>query len=196
MRKKSHISLSHYLLSDLDERVSDLKQRRGSFYVGSILPDITPSFIYRKHNIDSTFGILQKKIERLLSDLERHAEGSIRFWIRLGVVMHYLADYCTYPHNSDYHGSMKEHCHYELELKYALRAYVRGDIPEHFFFTGIPDDSDFAPSQEIFDMITALHAEYQNTAKKLESDCSYIVDMCRNVLNALLQHKYEIAGVN
>lgn len=192
MRKKSHISLSRYLLSDLGSRVSNLKQRKGSFYIGSILPDISPSFIYRKHNIDSTFSILQKKIEKLSSDLEKHTENSVRFWIRLGVVMHYLADYCTYPHNSDYAGTLSEHCHYELELKYALRAYVRGEIPENFCFA----DTSEAPSQEICDMIATLHTEYQNASKKLESDCSYIVDMCRNVLNALLQQKYEIAGVN
>ncbi len=190
MRKKSHISLSRYLLSDLDSRVCELKQRRGSFYVGSLLPDCIPSFIYRRHDIDSTFDILQTLLDKLSEELAQHTEDRIMFWIRLGIVTHYLADYCTYPHNASYPGTMKEHCRYEKELKYALRAYVKGDVPEKLFTGGSSDSS-----ADLSKMITDIHNEYLCTAKKLSSDCSYIVEICRSVLSALLQQQYEIAGI-
>ena len=43
MRKKSHISLAKYLMNNM--QVQDLNEHKKAFYIGSILPDIKPSFI-------------------------------------------------------------------------------------------------------------------------------------------------------
>lgn len=53
MRKKSHISLARYIVNSLDDK--ELKKHRFSFYIGSVLPDIKPSFIYKRHEINGTF---------------------------------------------------------------------------------------------------------------------------------------------
>lgn len=53
MRKKSHISLARYLVRNLDD--GDLRKHKLSFYIGSILPDCKPSFLYKKHEITGTF---------------------------------------------------------------------------------------------------------------------------------------------
>ena len=45
MRKKSHISLARYIVNSLDDK--ELKKHRFSFYIGSVLPDIKPSFFYK-----------------------------------------------------------------------------------------------------------------------------------------------------
>ena len=42
MRKKSHISLAWYLMNS--EGMDALKLHKGSFYMGSVLPDCMPSF--------------------------------------------------------------------------------------------------------------------------------------------------------
>ncbi len=52
---------------------------------------------------------------------------------RMGVVMHYLADYFTFPHNVTYGGSLKDHCLYERDMKYALRSYVRTSEAQQIF---------------------------------------------------------------
>ena len=52
MRKKSHISLARYIVNSLDDK--ELKKHRFSFYIGSVLPDIKPSFIYKRHEINGT----------------------------------------------------------------------------------------------------------------------------------------------
>ena len=49
MRKKSHISLARYLVQNLDDR--NLKKHKFAFYLGSILPDCKPSFVFKKHEI-------------------------------------------------------------------------------------------------------------------------------------------------
>ena len=46
MRKKSHISLARYMVENLKDE--ELKHHKFSFYLGSILPDIKPSFLYKR----------------------------------------------------------------------------------------------------------------------------------------------------
>ena len=53
MRKKSHISLARYMVENLKDE--ELKRHKFSFYLGSILPDIKPSFLYKRHEMDGTF---------------------------------------------------------------------------------------------------------------------------------------------
>ena len=43
MRKKSHISLAHYLMNS--EGMESIQHHKGAFYIGSILPDCVPSFL-------------------------------------------------------------------------------------------------------------------------------------------------------
>ena len=63
MRKKSHISLAKYIVNSLDDK--ELKKHRLSFYIGSVLPDIKPSFVYKRHEINGTFPYVKKHIARL-----------------------------------------------------------------------------------------------------------------------------------
>ena len=46
MRKKSHILLARYIAKNTEDE--ELKKHRLSFYIGSILPDCKPSFVYKK----------------------------------------------------------------------------------------------------------------------------------------------------
>lgn len=69
MRKKSHISLARYLVRNLDD--GDLRKHKLSFYIGSILPDCKPSFLYKKHEITGTFPQVKREIERLSSDYQK-----------------------------------------------------------------------------------------------------------------------------
>ena len=53
MRKKSHISLARYMVENLKDE--ELKHHKFSFYLGSILPDIKPSFLYKRHEMTERF---------------------------------------------------------------------------------------------------------------------------------------------
>ena len=48
-------------------------------------------------------------------------------WRRVGEVVHYIADYFTFPHNEIYPGNLKDHCMYEKELKLYLREYLNSE---------------------------------------------------------------------
>ena len=59
MRKKSHISLARDIVRNSDDE--GLRKHRWAFYLGSILPDIKPSFVYKKHEINGTFEQVKKE---------------------------------------------------------------------------------------------------------------------------------------
>ena len=61
MRKKSHISLARYIVANTKDE--ELKKHKLSFYIGSILPDCKPSFVYKRHEISGTFPLVKKNIE-------------------------------------------------------------------------------------------------------------------------------------
>ena len=106
MRKKSHISLAKYLVEDI--AAPDLLAHRKAFYLGSILPDCKPSFLTQRHEFGETFGLVTDEIRRL-SESRRQETMNLRAYMRhLGEVIHYIADYFTFPHNSTYEGNLKD----------------------------------------------------------------------------------------
>ena len=128
MRKKSHISLAKYIVNSLDDK--ELKKHRLSFYIGSVLPDIKPSFVYKRHEINGTFPYVKKHIARLSEGQKVMNKKGGKYYRDLGQVSHYLADYFTFPHNKIYPGGFKDHCSYEEKLKRDLRSYIKSGEAE------------------------------------------------------------------
>ncbi len=181
MRKKSHISLASYLINSM--KIEELVNHRKAFYLGSILPDCVPSFITRKHNIEETFEILREEIIKITDnyDVDRGITG---YYSRhLGVVTHYIADYFTYPHNAIFKGSLKEHCTYERDLKFALKNYVNSDEAVRRREKSIL----FNTVDEILMFIKEMHNEYLKAIKIIKVDCVYIVELCHKVVDAILK---------
>ncbi|WP_308784326.1 zinc dependent phospholipase C family protein, partial [uncultured Blautia sp.] len=107
MRKKSHILLARYLADQMKASES-LQSHRKAFCLGSILPDIRPSFVTKRHEFFGTFDEVQEKLEALVEyGTEQYKERV--FWRRLGEIFHYIADYFTFPHNKTFTGSLVQH---------------------------------------------------------------------------------------
>ncbi|MBB2182538.1 zinc dependent phospholipase C family protein [Lachnospiraceae bacterium MD1] len=180
MRKKSHISLAKYLMNNM--QVQDLNEHKKAFYIGSILPDIKPSFITKRHNIDETFEILIDEIKKITVDYDIN-KGINGYYARhLGVITHYLSDYCTFPHNTIFEGSMTEHVMYEKELKDSLKEYLeREDV--------IRERKQMETHQSVEDIIHFIkrtHQEYLNAIKAVKEDIQYIIEICFKVVDAIL----------
>ncbi|MBB5196828.1 zinc dependent phospholipase C family protein [Anaerocolumna cellulosilytica] len=181
MRKKSHISLAKYLIKSMN--VEGLFNHKKSFYIGSILPDCVPSFITRRHTIDETFEILENEIKKITDDYEAE-RGLTRYYTRhLGVITHYIADYFTYPHNRSFTGTMKEHCLYERDLKFALKEYVKSEDA----IKARDKSHTMETVEEILQFIRQMHEEYLKVVGKIKNDCMYIVELCHKVVDAILK---------
>lgn len=189
MRKKSHISLARHIVS-----ISDLKnfdKHKKAFYVGSILPDCKPSFLTQRHEITGTIHLVEKQMHKLTDGYDHMGELSTMYFTKLGEVLHYIADYFTYPHNKEYPGSMKDHCVYEGELKHKLRAYIRNlnesDIARWKAQLKLADMSRFNSVADIMEFVKEQHRHYiRRGTHNVEEDCKYIVGVCSTVSAAIL----------
>lgn len=171
MRKKSHISLARYIVERLDD--TELKKHRTSFYIGSILPDIKPSFFYRRHEISRTFPAVSRHIARLSQKQKDHQKKGCRYFMDLGQITHYLADYFTFPHNRSYSGGIREHCSYEEKLKKDLRHYIRsGAADRQHWKTG-----DFGSPKELCRFIQKSHEKYIGRKHDVEDDIRHILEV-------------------
>lgn len=180
MRKKSHISLARYIVHSVDNQ--ELIKHRKAFYIGSILPDCKPSFLTTKHEFSGTFSMVEDKIRQMISEYDpiEHSERS--YAIDLGQVLHYIADYFTFPHNEIYQGNLKDHCVYEKELKFGLRTYIKsGEAAKANEAVAEIDSCD-----ALMKFIKRAHQEYLNMKHSIEKDCLYIVRICQQVAEAIL----------
>lgn len=100
-----------------------LQSHRKAFCLGSILPDIKPSFLTKKHEYFGTFEEIQGKMKALIDNDPKESKERV-YWRRFGEVMHYMADYFTFPHNKNFTGNLYEHNKYEKHLKNHLKRYI------------------------------------------------------------------------
>lgn len=188
MRKKSHISLARFLVNASGDDV--LRRRWKAFYVGSLLPDCRPSFLTVRHEYDETIDMVEHKIRGLMEDPEHHSEDSMRYMIDLGQVFHYIADYFTFPHNSNYPGSLKDHCIYEKYLKFGLRSYIR----ERAGALCAEEGEKLYSVEDILAYIHRNHQEYMEKYRSVEEDCEYITRVCLQVLVSMVYLVHEPAA--
>ena len=184
MRKKSHISLARYIVDSFDD--ADLKKHRFSFYLGSILPDIKPSFLYKRHEINGTFPMLQKHIKRL-SEGQKAIEKkkTIKYYRDLGQISHYLADYFTFPHNTIYLGSLKAHCSYEEQLKQDLRACIKSGEAAKYLAEQCAKH--FRNAEALCSFIQKTHDEYIERKHDVEDDIHHILEINQRAIEGILQ---------
>lgn len=179
LRKKSHISLARYLV--LRSENEELRKHKLAFYLGSILPDCKPSFVYRKHEISGTFDDVTKEMIRL-SEEEKAQKNRRAYYRNLGQITHYVADYFTFPHNHSYPGGLSDHCSYEQQLKKELRKYLTGgeaDKQKHPLFH-------FKDAREIADYIKKEHDKYLQKNLNVTEDIYDIVRINYQMLFGIL----------
>ena len=189
MRNKSHISLARHIVNISD--ISNFDKHKKAFYVGSILPDCKPSFLTQRHEINGTIHLVEEQMRKLTTGYSHIGELSTMYYTKLGEVLHYIADYFTYPHNKEYPGTMKDHCVYEGELKHKLRAYIK-NLNEHELARWksqlkLSDMSRFNSVADIMEFIKEQHRHYiRRGTHNVEQDCRDIVGVCSTVSAAIL----------
>ena len=177
MRKKSHVSLAGYITG----HEVDITHK-AAFKFGSLAPDLVPSFITKKHEIDGTFDIVVKKMRKVVDSYEDERGLTMGATKDLGVITHYIADYFTFPHNIEYPGTMTEHIHYEAQLKVDFREFVRKMKETHAHFQEV----NMRSADEICAFIKKCHTEYLHAVKSVENDCRYILQICAQVVGSIL----------
>lgn len=186
MRKKSHISLAKYMVESLGDE--ELRKHKLSFYIGSILPDIKPSFVYKKHEMTGTFPSISRHIKRLSEGEKTVEKKGRKYYMDLGQISHYLADYFTFPHNKIYPGGLKEHCSYEEKLKKDLRSYIRSGEAEKLTAVSLDGQKpQFHNAEALCEYIQKAHDEYLTRKHDVENDIRHIVSVNHKALQGMLE---------
>lgn len=181
MRKKSHILIGRYLADQM--MVSDsLQSHRKAFCLGNILPDIKPSFVTKRHEFFGTFDEVQDKLRVLVEDNTDYLRERV-FWRRMGEVLHYIADYFTFPHNRTFTGSLVEHNSYEKELKNRLKDYVKSGKADQYAESAIR----FSSFEQLMGYIKIRHAAYLAKERNIADDIRYILEVCFQVLQGAIR---------
>ena len=158
-----------------------LQSHRKAFCLGNILPDIQPSFITKRHEYFGTFDEVQGKIRRLVQVGENYNDRV--FWRRAGEVMHYIADYFTFPHNKTFDGTLRQHKSYEIDLNIDLKAFVQVGNAEAYAEHVIH----FETLNQLLEYIKVHHRRYMNCKRSVEEDIHYILSVCYQVFQGLFQ---------
>lgn len=159
-----------------------LQSHRKAFCLGSILPDIRPSFVTKRHEFFGTFDEIQEKIVELVEENPENCNARV-YWRRFGEVIHYMADYFTFPHNKTYTGSFTEHNHYEKILKNDLKACIKSGQAYKKLETAIH----FTSLDELTDYIQERHDFYLRKLRNVEDDIRYILNVCYQVIQGIIR---------
>lgn len=181
VRKKSHISVAKYIVNNINTQ--ELDDHKKAFYLGSILPDCKPSFLTKKHEFTGTFEQVREDIRNLTVDCDIMGRNERVYWRRLGEVIHYMADYFTFPHNHTYEGNLKDHCIYEKHLKKYLKSYIKSGEA----IRQQKEMKSFKNVDGLFSYIEASHKEYLKFKRSVEEDVKYIILLCQQVVVAIVQ---------
>lgn len=183
MRKKSHLSLARYLVYSLDNE--ELNRHRFSFYFGSILPDLKPSFFYKRHEIEETFSIVKNRIRKMNEWDRMGKKKDFRYFLNLGQISHYLADYFTFPHNKFYQGGLRGHCSYEEKLKKDLRRYLKRQ-KRRIGKQRRKNPADFGSVGALCGYIIHAHKDYAKGKHNVVDDIRHIVEVNQKALHGIL----------
>ena len=144
-----------------------------AFCLGNILPDIQPSFVTKRHEYFGTFDEVQGKISRLVENGLVEYNDRV-FWRRAGEIMHYIADYFTFPHNKTFDGSLRQHNTYEKHLKNELKVFVESGRADIYAEKNLRFDT----LNQLLDYIRERHNVYLDRKRSIEEDIHYILSVC------------------
>ena len=105
------------------------------------------------------------------------------YWRRFGEVMHYMADYFTFPHNKNFTGNLYEHNKYEKHLKNHLKRYIESGAAGQIVIEPVSFDN----FQELVNYIQKVHERYLLKERNIAEDVQYILRTCLQVICGLLQ---------
>lgn len=201
METNDHRILGKYLLDSLRIKTSTLNKK--SFLLGSIIPDKIP-FTYLRGSIDyrqfrgHDYYCAAKLIRKYVSILsEKQGHWNSYDYFRFGLLMHYVADAFTFPHNDEFDGDSREHAEYEA----LLHTRIRSDLltPEHTVKRRkhITAGTDH---KSIIRFIRKLHDEYLGAKRSFTNDIHYIKEITLSVARAVyfkpvevsVEHKYRV----
>lgn len=106
METKDHLALARLIV--FSNKNFSKSYRSAAFETGCISPDINFLTYIKGHTYKGTISYVKKTLSELQNKLKTVSE-----YYELGRVVHFIADYFTFPHSPDFAGNLKQHVEYE-----------------------------------------------------------------------------------
>lgn len=166
METKNHWHLAKFICSE-----RSFKKYKKQFMLGNIMPDINLFTYLQGHTYKESISMLYTNTKSLI---EKKFWNSTSFY-HLGVILHYVADYFTFPHNVTFTGTLKEHCTYERRLHTYFLQFLQSKKQNYmslqkslFHICSITD---------LFTLLEEKHHEYLSMMPSFQTDCQYIFSL-------------------
>ncbi len=181
MKAKDHIKIARTLSGTYALR----GRRKGAFVIGNILPDINV-FSYltlsrKNHLRGHSYTFKRKKMERHMNGSRTH---STLWWLRTGMLCHYLTDSFTGSHDETRRMSLATHRQYEYRLHDLFR--------QNWKKLQVKPTGDLC---RISETVARMHREYEEARKGVETDCRMIIEAVRSVMGAMAEEEPETKKV-
>ncbi len=170
----THIEIAATVLKTVERELSVRLDRAGFIY-GSIKPDISPALVKILHFKEFSYEFVKQEITELMQyRFDESTKCTRKFSERLGVVIHYLADYFCYAHSTHFKGNMFSHLTYEMMLSAYWRLNPKktkaGMAPDKvYLFTDYP---------ALCSHIEKLHNGYMARKPSYDLDLAYTLRIC------------------
>lgn len=155
MNKAGHIFVTGHCLGE------EYQEYRRWLLFGSILPDLLFHTYLVGHTWETTFHKTMRGMEKL----ERFGEMGALSCIYLGYYLHFIEDYFTHPHNTNFRGGFTSHILYEKRFTgYLIHSQNNRDKGRHI--TNL---------NQLQNELDRLHEEYmKQTVPAFDCDEKYI----------------------
>lgn len=171
METKNHLQLAISMASQ-----NNLGTNAKYFILGNISPDINPLTYLQGHTYTDRISSMKKLAQRFLSPNTWMKQS----YYDLGVLLHYVADSFTFPHNPTFTGNLSEHCNYEKELRFHFQRNLKKGLTT--------DTWNFHPIKNVsrlFENLDYKHQEYLSLPPSIKQDCNYILNAANYMFDNL-----------
>lgn len=170
METKDHLALAR--LITFSNRNFNKAYKAKAFETGCISPDINFLTYIKGHTYKGTISYVKSTVSKLQNKLK-----TVSDYYELGRIIHFIADYFTFPHSPDFTGTLKQHVEYESKL----HKYIET-------INGI-DYSDKIGNRKgitlCSSMIDSAHEKYLGMKHNLQTDWRFTSSVCSEVTTAI-----------
>ncbi|MGN0621232.1 MAG: zinc dependent phospholipase C family protein [Porcipelethomonas sp.] len=113
METKDHLLLAEIITESSASRINAANKK--AFAAGCIEPDVNLLTYLKGHTYEATIDYVRYTVRRLFGRM-----NTPRDFFLMGRAFHYIGDYFTFPHSSNFSGTLREHIDYERRLHFHI----------------------------------------------------------------------------
>lgn len=192
MDSVSHTRVANLLLAYVKDTCG-VTFDENAFRYGNLKPDLTGTYLTKRHYPSIMFDEVMGKIRRFLDTYTIEQHNGRDLSVDLGEICHYLTDFFCYPHNDDiYDHNLLAHYIYEKRIAFGIRRRL---TEEDFVRWAAPVLPPFT-LDALLRRIETMHDCYKNQTKHhcIENDLQYICQICAMLVLSVINISYVPAS--